>query len=122
LHGRHPGDRIRFTTRVRRGKRAVTHVTVIAAFESATLVECTLETGRTHQIRVHLSESGTPVLGDPLYGRPPRSSQLRDAAERLGHQALHARLLGLVHPRTGERLTFEAPPPEDFSAAAAALR
>jgi len=122
LHGRHPSDRIRFTARVRKGKRAVTHLRVLAALDGATLVECTLETGRTHQIRVHLSESGTPVLGDPLYGRPPRVARVREAGERLGHQALHARLLGLVHPRTGKRLTFEAPPPADFSAAAEALR
>jgi len=122
LHGRHPTDRIRFTARVHRGKRAVTHVRVIAALDGATLVECTLETGRTHQIRVHLSESGTPVLGDPLYGKPPRSPHLRDAGERLGHQALHARLLGLVHPRTGARLRFEAPPPADFTATLEALR
>lgn len=122
LHGRHPGDRIRFTARVPRGKRAVTHVRVLAVLDGATVVECTLETGRTHQIRVHLSESGTPVLGDPLYGRPPRLPHLREVGERLGHQALHARLLGLVHPRTGKRLTFEAPPPEDFAMAAEALR
>jgi 23S rRNA pseudouridine1911/1915/1917 synthase len=106
---------------VPRGKRAVTHVRVLTALDGATVVECTLETGRTHQIRVHLSESGTPVLGDPLYGRPPRLLHLREAGERLGHQALHARLLGLVHPRTGERLTFEAPPPDDFAMAVEAL-
>jgi 23S rRNA pseudouridine1911/1915/1917 synthase len=122
LHGRHPADRIRFTARVHRGKRAVTHVRVLEGLDGATLVECTLETGRTHQIRVHLSESGTPVLGDPLYGKPPRAPRLRDAGERLGHQALHARLLGLVHPRTGARLRFEAPPPADFTVALEALR
>jgi len=121
LHGRHPGDRLRFTARVHRGKRAVTHVRVLAALDGATLVECTLETGRTHQIRVHLSESGTPVLGDPLYGKPPRAPLLRQVGERLGHQALHARLLGLIHPRTGARMLFAAPPPDDFLAAAEAL-
>ncbi len=122
LHGRHPRDRLRFTTRVRQGKRAVTHVRVLERLEGATLVECTLETGRTHQIRVHLSESGTPVLADPLYGHPPRAGLVRDVAARLGHQALHARLLGFVHPGTGTRLEFTAPLPEDFRAALQALR
>ena len=91
---------------VRQGKRAVTHVRVLERFEGATFVECTLETGRTHQIRVHLAEGGTPVLGDPLYGKPaPRPGRLvRHLAKRLGHQALHARLLGFVHPGTGARV------------------
>jgi len=122
LHGRHPANRLRFTTHVHRGKRAVTHVRALESLDGATLVECTLETGRTHQIRVHLSESGTSVLGDPLYGKAPRSPRLRAVGEGLGHQALHARLLGLVHPRTGERMRFEAPPPDDFAAAVEALR
>ena len=122
LHGRHPRDRLRFTTRVAQGKRAVTHVRVLAPLRGATLVECTLETGRTHQIRVHLAENGTPVLGDSLYGKVAKDLEVRAVAERLGHQALHARLLGLVHPATGARLRFEAPPPADFAEALAALR
>jgi 23S rRNA pseudouridine1911/1915/1917 synthase len=122
MHGRHPRDRVRFTTRVARGKRAVTHVRVLAPLRGATHVECTLETGRTHQIRVHLSESGTPVLGDPLYGKPPRDAEVRAVAEGLGHQALHARLLGFIHPGTRQRVRFEAPPPPDFARALAALR
>ncbi len=122
LHGRHPRDRLRFTSRVARGKRAVTHVRVLAALRGATHVACTLETGRTHQIRVHLSESGTPVLGDPLYGRPPRDPELRALADRVGHQALHARVLGFVHPATGQALRFEAPPPADFRVVLEALR
>jgi 23S rRNA pseudouridine1911/1915/1917 synthase len=124
MHGRHPRDRMRFTSRLGpggQGKRAVTHVRVLAALRGATHVACTLETGRTHQIRVHLAESGTPVLGDPLYGRPPGDLELRALAERLGHQALHARVLGLVHPTSGERLRFEAPPPVDFVDVLAAL-
>jgi 23S rRNA pseudouridine1911/1915/1917 synthase len=114
LHGRHPRDRLRFTTHVRSGKRAVTHVRVVERLRGATHVVCTLQTGRTHQIRVHLAESGTPVLGDPLYGRAPRDEHVRAVAERLGHQALHARVLGFVHPATGERMRFEAPLPADF--------
>jgi 23S rRNA pseudouridine1911/1915/1917 synthase len=122
LHGRDPRDRLRFTSRVRQGKRAVTHIRVVERLRGATLVECTLETGRTHQIRMHLSESGTPVLGDPVYGRPARHPWLRDRAERLGHQALHARVLGFVHPRTGANVRFTADPPEDFRATVEALR
>ncbi|HEY8041931.1 MAG TPA: RluA family pseudouridine synthase, partial [Polyangiaceae bacterium] len=117
LHGRHPRDRLRFTTRVRTGKRAVTHVRVLAALQGATHVECTLETGRTHQIRVHLAESGTPVLGDPVYGKAPRDARVRAVGERLGHQALHARLLGFAHPVSGERVRFEVPVPDDFRGA-----
>ena len=86
------------------------------------LVECTLDTGRTHQIRVHLSEHGHPVLGDPLYARPPKDPLLRDVARTLGRQALHAAVLGFRHPRTGAPLRFETPPPEDFRAALEALR
>jgi 23S rRNA pseudouridine1911/1915/1917 synthase len=107
---------------VREGKRAVTHVRVVERLAGATLVECTLETGRTHQIRMHLSESGTPVLGDPLYGRTPRSPQLRDLAARLGHQALHARVLGFDHPATKRLVRFTSPPPADFLSAMEALR
>ncbi len=121
LHGRHPRDRMRFTTHVKSGKRAVTHVRVLDRLAGATHVECTLETGRTHQIRVHLAESGTPVLGDPLYGKPPKDPRVRAIGERLGHQALHARLLGFIHPTTGRLLRFEADPPADFAAALQAL-
>jgi 23S rRNA pseudouridine1911/1915/1917 synthase len=121
LHGRHPRDRLRFTTRVRTGKSAVTHTKVVTRLAGATLLECTLETGRTHQIRVHLAESGTPVLGDPLYGKPPRDPHVRQVGERLGHQALHARVLGFAHPATGQWVRFESAPPEDFRGALASL-
>ena len=121
LHGRHPRDRHRFTTRVSSGKRAITHVRAVASLSGATQVECTLETGRTHQIRVHLAESGTPVLGDPVYGRAPEDVRVRAAAERLGHQALHARVLGFVHPITGARMHFDVPPPEDYRDALSSL-
>jgi 23S rRNA pseudouridine1911/1915/1917 synthase len=123
LHGRHPRDRLRFTSRVREGRRAATDVTVLERFRGcATYVRCRLETGRTHQIRVHLAESGTPILGDPLYGRPPVDEAMRAIAEALGHQALHARVLGFVHPATGETMRFEAPLPEDFERALGELR
>jgi len=122
LHGRHPTDRLRFTTRVRTGKRAVTHVRAIAPAGGCTHVVCRLETGRTHQIRVHLAEAGHPILGDPLYGSAPRDPRVRAIASSLGHQALHARLLGFVHPTTGAHLRFETAPPDDFAGALAALR
>jgi 23S rRNA pseudouridine1911/1915/1917 synthase len=125
LHGRHRQNRLKFTGAVRTGKRAVTHVEVIErlAGARATLVRCRLDTGRTHQIRVHLSECAqTPILGDPLYGRPPRDPEVRAIADRLGRQALHAKLLGFVHPVTGQRLRFEREPPEDFRLALADLR
>lgn len=123
LHGRDPRNRLRFTTHVADGRRAVTHVRVLEHFASlATLVACTLETGRTHQIRVHLAESGTPVLGDPLYGKAPTESRLRAIGAALGHQALHARVLGFVHPTTRVHVRFEAEAPADFARAVEELR
>jgi 23S rRNA pseudouridine1911/1915/1917 synthase len=124
LHGRHPTDRKRFSGRVTRGKRAVTHVRVLERLHEASLVECRLETGRTHQIRMHLSEAGHALLGDPLYGpaRAPRDLLLQAAAQDLGRQALHAKLLGFDHPCTGAHLRFEAEVPDDFARAVAQLR
>ncbi|MBI2893222.1 MAG: RluA family pseudouridine synthase [Deltaproteobacteria bacterium] len=122
LHGRHPTDRKRFSSRVSRGRRAVTHFRVIERLDGTALVEARLETGRTHQVRVHFADHGWPLLGDPLYGRPPREERLRRVGVALGRQALHARVLGFAHPRTGERLRFETAPPPDFMAALAALR
>jgi 23S rRNA pseudouridine1911/1915/1917 synthase len=123
LHGRHPTDRLRFTSRVAHGKLAITHVEPVEPLGPCTLVRCRLETGRTHQIRVHLSEvAGTPLLGDPLYGKPLRDSGLRALGDGLGRQALHAAVLGFRHPVTGEALRFETPPPADMMATLAALR
>lgn len=121
LHGRHPVHRKRFSSRVERGKRAVTHIKLMERLQGASLVECRLETGRTHQIRVHLSDDGHPVLGDALYGRPPKDPKVRAAWGALGRQALHAYLLGFEHPVTGESLRFEMDPPPDFAACYAAL-
>ncbi len=124
LHGRHPRERMRFTTfgAPVNAKRAVTHVRVLEALFGATLVACTLETGRTHQIRVHLAERmRTPVLGDPVYGKASGDRRIDEAARALGHQALHARVLGFTHPRTNERLRFESPIPDDFARARRSL-
>jgi 23S rRNA pseudouridine1911/1915/1917 synthase len=120
-HGRHPKDRKRFSGRVERGRRAVTHYRVLAFLRGASLVEATLETGRTHQVRVHFAEAGHAVLGDPIYGRPPRDRVARDRANELGRQALHARVLGFIHPKTGQPLRFASPPPPDMQRLIAAL-
>ncbi len=125
LHGRHPRDRKKFSGRVPRGKRAVTHVEPVVALPPsaprATHVMCRLETGRTHQIRVHLAEAGHPLLGDGLYGRSPRDPRLRDIAGELGRQALHAATLGFEHPVTGTAHRWEAALPQDFQVARDAL-
>lgn len=96
-----------------KGKRAVTHVRRVARVESGTLVACRLETGRTHQIRVHLRAIGNPVIGDALYAPSAYAS---------GPMQLHAAYLGLEHPNTGERIEAFAPPPEDFQGAVRAER
>jgi 23S rRNA pseudouridine1911/1915/1917 synthase len=125
LYGRDPRARLRFTTRVREGKPAITHVRVLERLRGgrAALVECRLETGRTHQIRVHLLEqAGTPLLGDRTYKKPSAFGDLDATAAALGRQALHAAVLGFVHPRTGAEQRYEAPVPRDFAEALAALR
>ncbi|MBT2694659.1 RluA family pseudouridine synthase [Bacillus sp. ISL-55] len=103
--GRDQKDRQSMTV-VDNGKNAVTHFNVLERFKDFTFVECQLETGRTHQIRVHMKYIGYPLAGDPKYG-PKKTLDL-------GGQALHAGLLGFDHPRTGEYLEFEAPLPEYF--------
>ena len=122
-HGRHPKDRLRFSSKVKTGKRAVTHVRPLEHFgDHASFVACRLETGRTHQIRVHLADHRTPILGDDLYGKPPKHPVLREAAAALGRPALHARLLGFVHPGSGKAVRFETEPPADFQVALTTLR
>jgi 23S rRNA pseudouridine1911/1915/1917 synthase len=122
LHGRHPVDRKRFSSRVDRGKHAVTYMSRIEKLHGAARIECRLSTGRTHQIRVHLSDHGHGLIGDPVYVTRSRDPRVSAAASALGRQALHARLLGFRHPATGEEMLFEAEPPEDFLEAAASLR
>ena len=97
-----------------RGKHAVTRYKVLKELEGCSLVECRLETGRTHQVRVHLSSIGHALLGDPLYGRP--NSQVREVLKRLNfqRQALHAATLGFVHPITGDQLRFSSDLPRDM--------
>ena len=105
--GRHPTDRKRMAI-VPGGREAVTHWRVLERLRGATLIECRLTTGRTHQIRVHMASIGHPVLGDPVYG--PKKSPYPVA----GGQLLHAYRVGFEHPRTGETLIFEAEPEERF--------
>jgi len=122
FHARHPGDRRKFTSKGDRGRRAVTHVEMVEPLHGASLVRCRLETGRTHQIRVHLAEHGHAVLGDPLYGKSIGDPELRRVSTELGRQALHASLLAFAHPITGEPMRFEIEPPEDFQLALNSLR
>ncbi len=120
LHGRHPTERKRFTGKVTEGKEAVTHVTVLARSALTTLVVCQLETGRSHQIRMHLAESGHPIAGDHLYGgvrpHPKTTRTMGDAVilATIKRQALHAYALGFQHPRTGRQLRMELPWPADL--------
>ena len=123
LYGRHPVHRRKFTGKVKEGKPAVTVYRTREFFEGAALVEVDLLTGRTHQIRVHLAESGHPLLGDALYGAGRKAKgRVAEAQEALGRQALHAWRLAFVHPRTGKALKLEAPLPADFEAAVKLLR
>ena len=118
--GRHPVERKKMSGHTRSGRRAVTRWRVVQRYEDQrlTLLELTLETGRTHQIRVHLSELNLPVVGDPVYGSRTRLNaaadpELRRLVQGLDRQALHARLLGFVHPQSGQYLEFTSPlPPE----------
>ncbi|HEX3849692.1 MAG TPA: RluA family pseudouridine synthase [Polyangiaceae bacterium] len=124
-HARDPKSRLRFTSRAKEGRAAVTHLRVLEtlANQRAAYLECRLETGRTHQIRVHLSEqTKTPLLADALYGRTPAAADLAEIAAALGRQALHAAVLGFIHPVSEQALRFEVAPPADFAQALASLR
>ena len=105
--GRHPIDRKKMAINEKNGKPAVTHYTVLERFGNYTLIECKLETGRTHQIRVHMTSIGHPLVGDEVYGPAKCPFKLQG-------QCLHAMVLGFVHPRTGEYMEFSADLPEYF--------
>jgi 23S rRNA pseudouridine1911/1915/1917 synthase len=117
------GDGLRGSTRDphdRQAQHAVTHIEVLERLRGATLCRVRLETGRTHQIRIHLSEAGTPIVGDPVYCRDLLRAERRPLpAERM---LLHAAHLGFEHPVGGQRLDFDAPPPPEFQRAVEALR
>lgn len=117
--GRHRKFRQKMAIRPESGRHAVTHYTVLEPLPPFSLISCRLETGRTHQIRVHMAHKGHPLLGDPLYSRPyapptewPESVRQQIAA--FSRQALHATMLGFTHPATGKRMAFEVDPPADF--------
>lgn len=113
--GRNPQDRKKMAVTEKHSRHAVTHYRVIERMEKFTLIEAQLETGRTHQIRVHMTYIGHPLLGDPVYGPKKQPVSLEG-------QALHARVLGFIHPRTGEYMEFEAPLPPHFEALLERLR
>lgn len=105
--GRHPVDRKKMSINEKNGREAVTHYRVLERYRQFTYIECQLETGRTHQIRVHMASIGHPLLGDSVYG--PTKCPFR-----LTGQTLHAGVLGIIHPRTGEYIEFTAPLPDYF--------
>ena len=105
-----------------RGKHAVTHYATLERFGLAALVECRLETGRTHQVRVHMTSLGHPLLGDPAYGRTPPKLKPLLAEHAFERQALHAKVLGFFHPVTGVLLRFESPLPADMAGLLVDLR
>lgn len=106
--GRHPADRKKMTVTLKNSREAVTHYRVLERYNGFTYVELTLETGRTHQIRVHMSSIGHPVAGDPVYGP-------KKVITSLGGQCLHAFYISFVHPRTGETLTLSSELPDYFT-------
>jgi 23S rRNA pseudouridine1911/1915/1917 synthase len=117
--GRHPVDRKKMSTRSRRGKDALTLWKVRERYGLATLLDVEIKTGRTHQIRVHLTERGYPLIGDMVYGNPSKLQTVKDAAlkaylKSFQRQALHATQLSFLHPQSGERVVFTAPLPEDM--------
>ncbi len=127
LYNRHPVDRKKFSSKVAKGKPAATHWEVVERFRTPTggtaaMIHCRLETGRTHQIRVHMADSGWPLLGDQVYGKYPKDPLLGEVARELGRQALHAARLEIAHPVTGAPLVFRTDPPADLQRLLARLR
>ena len=116
FYGRHPAHRQRFSSRVQTGKRALTHYEVLEAYPGAASVQVALETGRTHQIRVHFADNGHPLVGDVTYARRKvvRDPESQKACDVLDRPALHAWELEMAHPITGEPLHLTAPMPPDL--------
>jgi len=136
LIGRHPTDRKKMSSEVKEGRLAVTHYRTLQTYQTAnqkqpfaSLIEATLETGRTHQVRVHLTGLGHSLLGDPVYGTPTARSHkweqlpraIQTLVQNLPGQALHARTLGFKHPITGALLHFEAPLPSEYQSLLSSL-
>ncbi len=116
--GRDPINRIKMSSKSRAGRESLTFWNVLKRFGIATLVEAEPKTGRTHQIRVHFSENGFPILADKVYGhKKQRDKRLAAAAKQIGRQALHASRIGFMHPESNEYIEFEAPIPQDMQQA-----
>lgn len=124
FYGRHPQHRQRFSSRVPEGKRAITHYEVLETYPGVASVEVELQTGRTHQIRVHFADAGHPLVGDEVYSRRRviRDPVAKTACEGIDRPALHAWVLGFTHPVTGRDLSFSAPMPDDLVKLVEALR
>jgi 23S rRNA pseudouridine1911/1915/1917 synthase len=126
--GRHPHARTKMAVTRVGGKPAITHYEVLERFAVHTYLRCRLETGRTHQIRVHMQHLGAPLVGDPVYGMrgivPNKAitPTLREALKKFKRQALHAARLGLIHPATGEPMEWQAELPEDMKMLLEAMR
>ncbi len=125
--GRHPVERKRMSIRTKKGRTAVTRWKVLESLKGFSSLEVLPETGRTHQIRVHLSSIGHPLLGDQVYGKKGRIGSiheplLKECVLRLHRQALHARRLAIDHPRTGQRMLFASPVPQDMQEVLGCLR
>ena len=125
--GRHPRDRQRMAVLSSGGRHAITHYRVLSRYRAHSLLAVMLDTGRTHQIRVHMASEGHPIVGDPVYGGRPRvprgaASELLECLRGFRRQALHAFRLRFAHPASGEAMQFEAPLPEDMRALIAALQ
>ena len=116
LIGRDPHNRLKMAVVKYGGKPAITHVKVLERYPAHSYIECSLETGRTHQIRVHMREANHPLAADPIYGNPrhPCSEMVKEAVKALGRQALHAYRLSFLHPKTQKAVSFEAAIPEDM--------
>lgn len=119
--GRHPVHRTRMAV-VQNGKPARTHYRVLEKFAASTLLHCSLETGRTHQIRVHLMSIGHPLAGDPVYGKPSPDSSTARITAQLPRQALHARQLELTHPHNRKIMQWDSPLPDDMADLLQAIR
>ena len=125
--GRHPRDRQRMAVLSSGGRHAITHYRVLSRYRAHSLLAVMLDTGRTHQIRVHMASEGHPIVGDPVYGGRPRvprgaASELLECLRGFRRQALHAFRLRFAHPASGEAMQFEAPLPEDMRTLIAALQ
>lgn len=124
LYGRHPHDRKKFSSKVSQGKNAITHYEIIETYLGCSLVEIQLETGRTHQIRVHFHDHGHPLIGDPVYGakRNSKDPRLAPILNSFTRPALHSHRLSFRHPKTHKKVSFESPIPEDMEVLIERLR